>query len=55
MKDPVLMVRGEEHSRQRDVETWESTGLLKSLPSNPEWIAPRTESQIANRKRTGEE
>jgi len=37
------------------MEAWESMGTVKSLPSSSEWIAPRIESQIAKRKRIGEE
>lgn len=55
MKDSFLMVQGEERSRHRDVEAWESLGTFKSLPSSSEWIAPRVESWIAKRKRIGEE
>lgn len=55
MKDSFLMVQGEERSRHRDVEAWESLGTFESLPSSSEWIAPRIESWIAKRKRIGEE
>lgn len=55
MKDRVLMMQGLEHNKQRDMEASEGLGLLKSLPSNPECIASRIESQKANRKRTGDE